>query len=36
MDRYRSEKSRCYACGQMLNTDQSLDFDDEDVLELSP
>jgi hypothetical protein len=36
LDRYRSEKSRCYACGQLLNTDDSLDFDDEDILELSP
>lgn len=29
LDRYRSEKARCYACGQRLNTDTSLDFDDE-------
>ena len=34
LDRYRSQKSRCYACGQMLNVDDSLDFDDEDVKEL--
>lgn len=32
LDRYRSEKSRCYACGQKLNTDTTLDFDDEMVL----
>jgi len=32
LDRYRSQKARCYACGQTLNTDKSLDFDDEDVL----
>jgi hypothetical protein len=36
LDRYRSQKSRCYACGQTLNSDTSLDFDDDDVLELSP
>ena len=36
VDRYRSQKARCYACGQMYNSDPSLDFDDDDVLELSP
>ena len=36
LDRYRSEKSRCYACGQKLNTDTTLDFDDDDVGALTP
>ena len=36
LDRYRSQKSRCYACGQKYNSDTSLDFEDDDVLELSP
>lgn len=36
LDRYRSQKARCYACGQMLNTDTSLDFDDEDAESLVP
>jgi hypothetical protein len=36
LDRYRSEHERCYACGQRYNSDTSLDFEDEDVLELSP
>jgi hypothetical protein len=36
VDRYRSEKARCYACGQMLNTDTTLDFDDDDVETLIP
>jgi hypothetical protein len=36
IDRYRSQKERCYACGQKLNTDTTLDFDDDEVLELSP
>ena len=36
VDRYRSEKSRCYACGQKLNTDTTLDFDDEDAESLVP
>ena len=36
VDRYRSEKARCAACGQRLNTDTTLDFDDDDALSLSP
>jgi len=36
LDRYRSQKARCATCGQLLNTDDTLDFDDEDILELSP
>jgi glycosyl transferase family 4 len=36
IDRYRSQHERCQACGQKFNTDQSLDFDDEDVGELVP
>ena len=36
LDRYRSEKARCYACGQKLNTDTTFDYDDEDAVSLSP
>lgn len=36
LDRYRSQKQRCPSCGQRYNTDQSLDFDDDDALSLSP
>jgi hypothetical protein len=38
LDRYRSQKARCHACGQRLNIDDTLDFDDleEDLAELSP
>ncbi len=36
VDRYKAQHSRCYACGQRLNSDNSLDFDDDDVQILVP
>jgi hypothetical protein len=36
LDRYKAQHSRCYACGQRLNSDDSLDFDDDDVQVLVP
>ena len=36
LDRYRSEHARCHASGQKLNTDTTLDFEDDDVASLVP
>ena len=36
IDRYKARHARCETCGQMLNSDVSLDFDDEDAMGLAP
>ena len=36
IDAYRAQHSRCTQCGQKLNTDMTLDFDDDDALGLVP
>ena len=36
LERYKAQKARCPTCHQRLNSDTSLDFDDDDALELTP
>ena len=36
IDAYRAQHSRCTQCGQKLNTDMTLDFDDDDAESLIP
>jgi hypothetical protein len=36
LDRYRSQHARCQTCGQTLNTDLTLDFEDDDSVALTP
>lgn len=36
LERYKARHARCHACGQRLNTDMTMDFDDDDALDLIP